>query len=116
MGNQSGLVATEVQQGYADTWDVGGSRWPFYSADAFDPYAYVGTTTVVPMALLSAPPTYGQLDSSSAAYGGNAPQSAMLAASAPWSPKSSPLVMIILALVVGLYMFHYLYYKDRRKR
>jgi hypothetical protein len=116
----AGPPVNEVQQGYADTWDIGGSRWGMYSAQAFDPYSYVGTTTVVPMALLSAPPTYGQLDAStSAAYAtgpGGGTQASTLAQSAPWNPKTSPLVPTIVAIVVGVYLFHYLYYKDRKRR
>lgn len=116
----STIPVNEVQQGYADTWDLGGSRWPLYSAQAFDPYAYVGTTTVVPLALLSAPPTYGQLDASSSNAYASGPQggsqASALAQSQPWNPKNSPLVPTIIGIVVGLYLFHYLYYKDRRKK
>lgn len=112
MGNAT-LPVEEVQQGYSDTWNVGGSRWPFYSSDAFDPYAYVGTTTVVPMALLSAPPTYGQLDAASSNYGTNG-AAARTASATPWNPGKSPLVPTIVALVVGVYLFHWLYYKDKR--
>lgn len=109
------LMVEEVQQGYADTWNIGGSRFPFYSEQAFDPYAYVGTTTVVPMALLSAPPTYGQLDSASASYG-SAGRGSRIANSAPWSPSKSPLPLTIAALVIGVVVFHWLYYKDRRRK
>lgn len=109
------LAVDEVQQGYADTWNIGGSRFPFYSEQAFDPYAYVGTTTVVPMALLSAPPTYGQLDAASASYGSTGAASRVANAN-PWNPGKSPLPMTIAALVVGVLVFHWLYYKDRRKK
>lgn len=114
--SSSVLPVEEVQQGYSDTWNIGGSRFAFYSEDAFDPYAYVGTTTVVPMALLSAPPTYGQLDAASGPNGVGANGAASRTASAnPWSPSKSPLVPTIAALVIGVYVFHWLYYKNRRK-
>jgi hypothetical protein len=114
--NRSGVLpVSEVQQGYADTWDIGGSRFPFWAQDAFDPWAYVGTTTVVPMALLSAPPTYGQLDSAAGSYGSSGSAS-RLASSNPWHPGKSPLVITLVALVVTLYAFHWLYYKGRGRR
>lgn len=110
----SPLPVAQVQQGYANTVDIGGSRWPFYANDAFNPYAYVGTTTVVPEALLSAPPTYGQLNGNY--VNGAMPTAGNVAASNPWSPSTSPLVYVIVALVVGIYGFHYLYYKDRKRK
>lgn len=109
------LMVEEVQQGYADTWNIGGSRFPFYSEQAFDPYAYVGTTTVVPMALLSAPPTYGQLDSAAGSYGTTGAASRVANAN-PWHPGLSPLPLTIVGLVFGVLVFHWLYYKDRRKK
>lgn len=114
-GSANTLPVEEVQQGYADTWNIGGSRFPFYSEQAFDPYAYVGTTTVVPMALLSAPPTYGQLDSAAASYGSNGAAQRVANAN-PWHPGLSPLPLTIVGLVVGVFVFHWLYYKDRRKK
>lgn len=113
-GSAQALPVEEVQQGYSDTWNIGGSRFPLYSENAFDPYAYVGTTTVVPMALLSAPPTYGQLDAASSSYGTTG-SAARNANSAPWNPGQSPLVPTLVALVVGVYIFHWLYYKNRKK-
>jgi hypothetical protein len=112
--NTAMLPVEEVQQGYADSWSIGGSRFPFYSQDAFDPYAYVGTTTVVPMALLSAPPTYGQLDASAANYGTTG-SAARNASASPWNPGQSPLVPTVVALVIGVYVFHWLYYKNRKR-
>ena len=108
----SQLPVYETQEGYADTWDVGGSRWSLYSSSAFDPDAYVGTTTVVPTAVLSIAPTYSNLGS----YG--AQQSnpgAMVAAADPWNPKHSPTPLVIVGLGFALYALHWLYYKERRK-
>lgn len=115
MSNRQGVLpVSEVQQGYNDTWDIGGSRWALYSDSAFDPYAYVGTTTVVPMALLSAPPTYGQLNSAAGQYGSNGAASRVASAN-PWSPVESPMVLTIVGLVLGIYAFHYLYYKKHKR-
>ncbi|MGH7239166.1 MAG: hypothetical protein ACREHG_03760 [Candidatus Saccharimonadales bacterium] len=109
------LAVNEIQQGYANTLDIGGSRWAgTYAADAFDPYAYVGTTSVVPLAVLSAPPTYGQLDSAYYGGSGGANLASSVAKSNPMSPVHSPVVLTIVALVVGLYMFHWLFYKGRK--
>lgn len=110
----AGLPVFEYQQGYADTWDVGGSRWPLWSSSAFDPDAYVGTTTVVPLAVLSAPPTYTQMGG---LYGqvGDSPAMANAMAN-PWNPKHSPTPVVLVALALALYGIHYLYYKERRKR
>jgi hypothetical protein len=106
------LPIYEYQNGYADTWDIGGSRFGFYSSMAFDPDAYVGTSTVVPLAILSAPPTYGQLGG----YGPMATNAAASnAAAQPWNPKQSPLPLVILGIAVALYGLHWLYYKERRK-
>lgn len=112
----AGLPTFEYQQGYADTWDVGGSRFPFWSSMAFDPDAYVGTTTVVPLAVLSAPPTYGQMGGQGGTYGNLSSPVAANAAANPWNPKHSPTPIIIVALALALYGLHWLYYKDRRKK
>jgi hypothetical protein len=114
-GQQGGLDVYEQQEGYSDTWDIGGSRWSLYSESAFNPYSSVGTTTAVPLALLSAPPTYATLDGASANYG---PQgaSSRAARTAPWSPKVSPLPWMIAGVVVAVYLFHYIYFKKDRGR
>lgn len=114
MANKSTLPVTELQNGYQDTWDIGGSRWALYSAMAFDPDAYVGTTTTVPLAVLSAPPTYGQLGSGY--QGAKANAAATNAANNPWSFSQSPTILIIVALAVALYGIHWLYYKEREGR
>lgn len=112
MGNAT-LPVYEMQNGYADTWDVGGSRWPLYSSMAFDPDTYVGSTTVTPIAVLSVPPTYGQLAGGSGAPGYD--PLAQNAAAAPWNPKHSPTPLVLIGLAIALYGLHWLYYKEHRR-
>jgi hypothetical protein len=117
MAGMQGIPVNEWQQGYADTWDVGGSRFGLWAQSAFSPNSYVGTTTTVPLAVLSAPPTYSQLgggSSTAAGLGGYSPVASNAGAN-PWSPKHSPLPMVIVGFIVGLWGLHWLYYKDKRK-
>lgn len=113
MAKTAALPVYEYQNGYQDTFDIGGSRWGLWSSSAFDPDAYVGTTTVVPLAVLSAPPTYQNMGT----YGGSQPTPAVAnAAGSPWSLKSSPTPLILVGLAIALYGLHWLYYKERRGR
>lgn len=113
---QNGPNIYEDLNGYEDTWDIGGSRFALWAESAFDPQAYTGTTSPVPLALLSVPPTYGNMDEMSQQYspGGMASSNA---AAKPFSFVHSPTPYIIVGLLVGFYALHKLYYskKDRRK-
>jgi hypothetical protein len=116
-GSSNGLDVYETQEGYADTWDVGGSRYSFYANAAFDPQQYVGNTSAVPLALLSAPPTYATLDSAGGANGyGPSGAASRTAAGSPFNPSASPLPWMIGGVIVAVYLFHYLYYRERRRR
>jgi hypothetical protein len=104
----------ENEQGYIDTWGVGGDRFGFLSSSMFDPQPFVGTTNPVPEALLSIPPTYNQLGRASNAYGvGSALPSA--GSSAPWNPSQSLVPWVILGLILGVWGIHSLYFKKGRK-
>jgi hypothetical protein len=106
------MAVYETEQGYADTWGIGGDRFPFLPRSMFSPSPFVGTTSPTPIALLSIPPTYGNLSQAQATYGSPSSNSA---AAAPWSPSASPLPWIIVGLLVGLYGIHKLYYDKRRR-
>lgn len=101
----------EAQSGYDDTWDIGGSRWSLYSSMAFNPNAYVGTTTVAPLGLLSVPPTYDQLNTTSGQYGSSG-QAAKLGSAYPFDPRAS-IVPWALGAVLVCIIFHKMYYKGR---
>jgi len=116
MGTAAGVMPVyENEQGYMDTWGVGGDRFSFLSKSMFAPDPFIGTTTLVPEALLSIPPTYGQMGTANAAYG-SAGASARVAASNPWSPQASPLPWVIVALIVGVWGIHTLYFKRGKKK
>jgi hypothetical protein len=106
----------EQEQGYVDTWGVGGDRFGFLPSSMFHPDPFIGTTTLVPEALLSIPPTYSQLGPGGALntqYGNG--QAASQASAAPWSPSVSPLPWTIAALIVAVFGVHWLYFRDKRK-
>lgn len=109
----AGWPTSEWENGYADTYMIGGSRFPLWAQMAFDPNAYVGTTQVSTLATLSAPPTYSQLGSSN--YAGMSNPMVANAGSNPWSPVQSPTPLILVALVLSLFALHWLYYKERRR-
>jgi hypothetical protein len=115
MATAAVMPVYENEQGYVDTWGVGGDRFAFLPSSMFSPQPFVGTTSPVPTALLSIPPTYNQLNSANQDYGTQG-AAARQGASAPWSPKSSLVPWVIVSLIVGLYGIHTLYYKDKRKK
>lgn len=116
MNSTVAMPVYEQEQGYVDTWGVGGDRFGFLSKSMFAPNPFIGTTTLVPEALLSIPPTYNQLGAGSvgATYGGG--QAAAQAGANPWSPNASPLPWVILFLLLGVWGIHTLYFKKRGRR
>lgn len=108
-----GIPVSEYEDGYADTWNIGGSRFALWSEDAFDPQAYTGITSPVPLALLSIPPTYGEMDSVSQNYSGTG-QASNNAGAAPFSFVHSPTPWIVVGLIVGFVALHKLYYSKKK--
>lgn len=113
MSAPAGLPIYENQEGYSDTWDVGGSRFALWSSSAFDPDSYVGTTTTVPLAVQSIPPTYGQLGPSGSAGGGYNPATQAAAAN-PFNAKLSPLPVTLVCLAIALLGVHFLYFHKKK--
>lgn len=93
---------------YLRTIDLGGSRFGLWDHSAFNPVGLVGVTTTAQLATLSIPPTYSTMGGGAPYSGGVSPSGA--AATAPWSPKTSPLPWVLLFLVVALYGIHKLYF------
>jgi hypothetical protein len=95
---------------FVETVDIGGSRFPFWSARAFNPAGQVGATTTTTLATLSVPPTYS-------AMGGGTGYATMGAATqasgAPWSPSASPLPWTLGLLILALLIAHQLYFRRR---
>lgn len=110
----SGMQVYETQQGYVDTWGVGGDRFSFLPKAMFAPRPFVGTTSPVPLALLSAPPTYAQLTTVAGQYGANG-AAGKLAGSDPWNPQKSLVPWVIIGILIGLWGIHSLYYKKGKK-
>lgn len=108
----------ENEQGYMDTWGIGGDRFSFLSKSMFAPNPYVGTTTLVPEALLSIPPSYSNINMMGSGgagdYGSNG-SAARAGAAAPWNPTQSIVPWVIFGLIVGLWGIHVLYYKHGKK-
>lgn len=111
MGVQNTMPVYETEQGYIDTWGVGGDRFAFLPSSMFSPTAFLGTTDPSTLALLSIPPTYDQVG-----YGvnGQGNSAAARGASAPWNPKASIVPWVLAALVVGWFGIHRLYYHKHR--
>lgn len=105
----------EVEQGYVDTWGVGGDRFGFLPQSMFYPQPYIGTTSPVPLAVLSIPPTYNQLNSANSDYG-VATAGARAGAAAPWSPSQSLVPWVLVGLIVGFLGVHYLYFDKKRRK
>jgi hypothetical protein len=114
MQTSVGMPVYENEQGYVDTWGVGGDRFAFLPSSMFSPTPVVGTTSPVPLALLSIPPTYNQLGTANAQYG-QGTLAGSVGASAPWNPQKSLLPLVIFGLVIGLYGIHKLYYADKKR-
>jgi hypothetical protein len=115
MATQAGPDVYENLSGYEDTWDIGGGRFPLYADSAFDPQAYTGTTSPVPLALLSIPPTYGEFNAMGEAGTYSAQGMAnQNAAAAPFSFVHSPTPYIILGLIVGFFALHKLYFSKKK--
>src|ERR1700677_3286499 len=98
MATQVGMPVYENEQGYVDTWGVGGDRFGFLPASMFSPTAVVGTTSPVPLALLSIPPTYNQLGTANAQYG-QSTLAGTAGQSAPWNPKKSLVPWVLFGLI-----------------
>lgn len=98
--------------GYANATNIGGSRYPLWVGQAFNPNNYVGTTTPVPLGLLSVPPTYDQIAPTGAGMSQGA--SNALASQFPWSPGKSPTPLIIVGLIVSVIGLHFLYFKRKK--
>lgn len=102
------------EQGYLETWGIGGDRFAMFPQSMFHPQALVGTTDPSTLAVLSIPPTYDQLGHGyGQAYG---PSAQATAHNDPWNPKASLVPWVILALVIGWFGIHRLYYKKGRRK
>jgi hypothetical protein len=115
---QAGMNIYENEQGYLDTWGIGGDRFSFLPSTMFAPNPLVGTTTLVPEALLSIPPSYGNINmlgSGGAAGYASQGSAARAGAAAPWNPTQSIVPWVIFGLIVGLWGIHVLYYKKGKK-
>ena len=83
--------------GLTKTSDIGGSRFGQWSVGAFSPTSYVATTTRMPVAQLSVPPTYANLSS----MGVNSNPVKARAGSGPaWSPKSGSFWVIVAGVAI----------------
>lgn len=103
-----------VQQGYIDTVGVGGDRFGFLPKSMMQPTMFVGTSNPVPLALLSIPPTYGQLTSVAGNYSGPGAV-ANVAGANPWHPGKSLVPWVILGLLISVWGIHTLYFKKRKR-
>ena len=110
MARNSGLPVVGVGSGYAQTVDIGGSRFPIWGASAFNPMGMTASTTATTYATPSVPAVYGSQPSQ---YTGAS--SSMLASMDPWSTSASSLPLVIVGLVVSVFLIWHLYYRDRRK-
>lgn len=116
MAKAAMLDVFSESNGYDNATNIGGSRYPLWTSQAFNPNNFVGQTTPVPLALLSVPPTYDQLPQNGSGGNGSSAYGS-LASMKPWSPSASPTPHIIFWLVVGVLGIHFLYYsKKKRKR
>ncbi|MGH7239269.1 MAG: hypothetical protein ACREHG_04280 [Candidatus Saccharimonadales bacterium] len=106
-------VYSQSQQGYVNTVGVGGDRFSFLPSSMFNPRPLVGVTNPVPLALLSVPPTYGQLGTLAGNGRGNI---AATAGANPWSPSASLVPWVIFALIISVLGMHWLYYRKRARR
>lgn len=108
----------ENLQGYQDDWGIGGDRFSFLPSSMFNPTPFIGTTTLVPEALLSIPPSYSNVNmmGSGAAGYGTSGAAARAGAAAPWNPSQSLVPWVIFGLVIGLWGIHSLYYKKGSKK
>lgn len=108
----------ENEQGYLDTWGVGGDRFSFLSSSMFAPNPFIGTTTLVPEALLSIPPSYNTINmmgsGGAGAYGASG-AAGQAGAAAPWNPSQSLVPWVIFGLIFGLWGIHTLYYKKGKR-
>ena len=80
----------------------------------FNPLQFYGTTSPVPEALLSIPPTYAQLGAANAQYGQGS-LAGSVGAQQPWNPKVSITPWVVVGLLIALWGIHTLYFKDKRK-
>ena len=115
-GNQTAV--SESANGYEDTWNIGGSRFSLWASSAFDPDTYVGTTTVVPTAVLSIAPTYSNLAAGVGGTYAGAPGGDVVAAGQaaqnPMSLQKSPTPIVLGSLLIAVVGIHWLYYRERK--
>jgi hypothetical protein len=105
----------ENEQGYIDTWGIGGDRFSFLPQSMFTPAPFVGTTSPTTLGLLSIPPTYNQLQiANQQAYGGGSLASQQGAA-APFDPRKSLVPWVVVGLLLGVWGIHQMYYKGRHR-
>lgn len=108
------MPISEVQNGYVDTWNIGGDRFSFLAGSMFSPQAYVGLTDTVPIGLLSVPPTYDQLSGMVGGMGQTYNNAGAIAAGSPWNPRKSLVPWVLFGLIIGWLGVHHLYYKRHR--
>ena len=108
------LPISEFEQGYFDTWNIGGDRFAFLSRSMFDPTAFVGTTDPTTLAVLSVPPTYDELPIGGV-NGSPGSQARAVGAANPWAPKASIVPWVLLGVFVGWLGIHVLYYHKRKR-
>jgi hypothetical protein len=108
------MPVSEVENGYVDTWNIGGDRFAFLARSMFNPLAFLGTTNPATLGLLSVPPTYDQLPAGG--VGQNPNMAPMIGAANPWNPRQSIVVPVLIALVISVIGVHYLYFHRRGRR
>lgn len=111
MTGASPFAVAESGIDYVQTWEVGGGRFATWGASAFNPHGMVGVTTATQLATPTVPPTMTSVSGASmGGVSGGTSDTATAGALAPWSPKTSILPWVIVALIVGMFALHKLYY------
>jgi hypothetical protein len=112
MPGASPFAVAEAGADYVQTWEVGGGRFATWGASAFNPHGMVGVTTATQLATPTVPPTMAAVSGASMGgpVQGGMSNTAAAGAAAPWSPRTSILPWVLVALIVGMFALHRLYY------
>jgi hypothetical protein len=96
-------IAQVDQANDSNTWQIGGSRFPLYTAGLiYGSYGFGGTQTPASFATPSVPPIYQQA-------GQFTPMSNQ-AAQQPYNLKQSPLLWVVGGALVAVLALHYLHW------